>query len=257
MLGAAGIVLALAMTELGWPLWAALALSFAVAGMVGLFNGLLVTKTGLPSFLITLGMLFILRGATIGGTSEATNGATSVSGFEDTIQGDPLTSILAGEVAGIPASVFWWIGLTALVAVVLAWTRVGNWTFAAGGDPVTARKMGVPVARLKVVLFMLAALSAAFVAAIGVLVNGSADVLQGQLKEFQAITAAVIGGSLLSGGYGTVVGTALGALMFGIVSQGLFFTDANAEWFQVFLGALLLAAVLISQLLRRHVEEGT
>lgn len=257
MLGAAGVILALAMTELGWPLWAALALSFGAAIVVGLANGYLVIKTALPSFIVTLAGLFILRGATIGGTHDATGGSTSVSGFADTIADDPLAKVFAGEIAGIPASVFWWIGLTAAAALLLAKTRFGNWIYATGGDSATARKLGVPVARVKVILFVLVALSASFVAAIGVLTNGAADVLQGQLREFQAITAAVIGGTLLTGGYGTVVGTLFGALMFGMVSQGLFFTDANAEWFQAFLGGLLLAAVLVNRLIRHRAEESS
>jgi simple sugar transport system permease protein len=254
MLGAAGIVLALAMTELEWPLWAALALSFSSAAAVGLANGYLVIKTALPSFIVTLAGLFILRGATIGGTAEVTDGATSVSGFSEQVADDPLTKVFAGEIAGIPISVFWWIALTAVAALVLAKTRFGNWVYAAGGDATAARKLGVPVARVKVILFVLTALGASFVAAISVLENNAADVLQGQLREFQAITAAVIGGTLLTGGYGTVVGTAVGALIFGMVSQGLFFTDANAEWFQAFVGGLLLAAVLINRYVRRHVE---
>jgi simple sugar transport system permease protein len=88
-----------------------------------------------------------------------------------------------------------------------------------------------------------------------VLDNGAADVQQGQLKEFQAITAAVIGGTLLTGGFGTAVGTAFGALIFGMVSQGLFFTGVDADWFQAFLGAMLLAAVLVNRYVQRRASE--
>jgi simple sugar transport system permease protein len=88
-----------------------------------------------------------------------------------------------------------------------------------------------------------------------VLGTGSADVLGGELKEFEAITAAVIGGTLLTGGYGSVVGAAVGALIFGMVSQGIFFTGVAADWFQSVLGAMLLGAVLVNQFARRRALE--
>jgi simple sugar transport system permease protein len=255
MLGAAGVIVAYSSTELGWPLWAALLLAAGAAVLVGALNGYLVIRTGLPSFIVTLAALFILRGATIALTRVATDGSTQVGGVDAATAGDPLRGLLAGEVGSVPVSVFWWLALTACATVVLAKTRFGNWIFGVGGDPESARKLGVPVARVKIVLFVLTALSAALVAAIGVLDNGAADVQQGQLKEFQAITAAVIGGTLLTGGFGTAVGTAFGALIFGMVSQGLFFTGVDADWFQAFLGGMLLAAVLVNRYVQRRARE--
>jgi simple sugar transport system permease protein len=255
MLGAAGVMVAYTAAELGWPLWASLLLAAVASGLVGLLNGYLVIRTGLPSFIVTLAGLFILRGATIALTRIVTDGSTQVGGVEAATEGDPLRALLAGEIAGVPVSVAWWLALTVAATVVLAKTRFGNWIFGVGGDAEAARKLGVPVARVKIALFMLTALSAAFVAAIGVLDNGAADVQQGQLKEFQAITAAVIGGTLLTGGYGTAVGTAFGALIFGMVSQGLFFTGVDADWFQAFLGAMLLGAVLVNRYVQRRARE--
>jgi simple sugar transport system permease protein len=254
MLGAAGVLMAYPVVELGWPLWAGIAFAFTGAAVVGLINGLLVIRTGLPSFIVTLAGLFILRGVTIAFTHDVTGGATQVGGVDEATAGSFVRSILAGELFGLPASVFWWLGLTAVATLVLAKTRFGNWVYGAGGDPDAAKKLGVPVARVKVILFVLTALSATLVATIGVLVNGAADVQQGQLKEFQAITASVIGGSLLTGGYGTIVGAAFGALIFGMVSQGIFFTGADADWFQAFLGAMLLSAVLVNRYFTRSAQ---
>jgi simple sugar transport system permease protein len=255
MLGAAGVLMAYPVVELGWPLWAGIAFAFLGAAIVGAINGLLVIRTALPSFIVTLAALFILRGVTIAFTHDVTGGATQVGGVEEATAGSFWHSALAGELFGLPAAVYWWLALTVVATVLLAKTRFGNWIFGAGGDPDAAAKLGVPVARVKVILFVLTAMAATLVAAIGVLVNGAADVQQGQLKEFQAITAAVIGGTLLTGGYGTVVGAAFGALIFGMVSQGIFFTGADADWFQAFLGAMLLSAVLVNRYFRRHAQE--
>ena len=254
MIGAAGVLLALPVTELGWPLWLALIFTFAAAALVGLVNGLLVVRTGMPAFIVTLAALFILRGVTIGVTGVVTD-STQVVGVRDALEGDPLLRLFAGEVAGLPASIFWWLGITAAGAWILAQTRFGNWTLAAGGDAAAARSAGVPVGRVKVVLFCATAASAALVGVLVVLGTGSADVLGGELKEFEAITAAVIGGALLTGGYGSVLGAAVGALIFGMVSQGIFFTGVAADWFQAVLGAMLLGAVLVNQLARKRALE--
>jgi len=163
--------------------------------------------------------------------------------------------IFAGEIADIPVSIFWWVGLAALATWILMRTTFGNWIFGTGGNPVAARNVGVPVNRVKVLLFMATAVSATLLAAITVLDAGSADVLRGELREFQAIIAAVIGGVLLTGGYGSVIGPMFGALIFGMVSQGIFFTGVNTDWFQVFLGAMLLIAVLVNNFIRKKASE--
>jgi simple sugar transport system permease protein len=255
MLGASGVLIGLLVAEAGWPLAVTLPCAVVFAMIVGGINGYLVIKTGLPSFIVTLAALFILRGGTIAGTHAATGGATAVSGIEDATAGDPLKPLFAGHLLGLPASVWWWFALVALGTWVLVKTGFGNWIIGAGGDAESARKLGVPVARVKQILFVATALCATLVATISVLANGAADVQQGQLKEFEAITATVIGGTLLTGGYGTVVGGALGALIFGIVNQGIFFTNIDSDWYQAVLGGLLLAAVLINRWIHRRARE--
>jgi simple sugar transport system permease protein len=253
MVGAGSVLIALPMVEFGWPLWGSLLLTFAVALAVGFLNGYLVVKTGLPSFIVTLGSLFIIRGATIGFTRLIT-GRTQVSGVE--AEGTLLGALFAGEVAGFSVAIFWWLGLGALGTWILLRTTFGNWIFGTGGDKVAARNVGVPVNRVKILLFMATAASATLLAALQVLDAGSADVLRGTLLEFQAIIASVIGGVLLTGGYGSVIGPMFGALIFGMVSQGIFFTGVNTDWFQVFLGAMLLIAVLFNTYVRRKATEG-
>ena len=149
----------------------------------------------------------------------------------------------------------WWIAISALATWVLARTPIGNWIFGVGGDANAARNVGVPVSRVKITLFMCTAASAALLATIQVLDAGSADVLRGTLLELQAIAAAVIGGVLLTGGYGSVIGALFGALIFGMVQQGIFFTGVSTDWFQVFVGVMLLIAVMFNNVIRRRAAE--
>jgi simple sugar transport system permease protein len=159
-------------------------------------------------------------------------------------------------VTGVPVSILWFLAFAVLGTWILLRTRLGNWIFAAGGDANAARNSGVPVDRVKTSLFMLTACAAALVAVLTVLDAGSTDARRGFQKEFEAIIAAVIGGCLLTGGYGSAVGAAFGALLFGTVQQGIFYTGVNTDWFKVFLGAMLLIAVLFNSYIRKKVTGG-
>lgn len=278
MIGAAGVIIAIPAVQWGWPLWSCVLLAFAIACLVGYINGQIVVRSGLPSFIVTLAGLFILRGLTIGFTRWIT-GRTQVSGLKDLAAQDWLAPIFAGEVghtlmvwlanlgligmradgapaiSGIPMSIVWWAILTAAATYILLRTRVGNWIFAAGGDPNAARNVGVPVAAVKIGLFMFTACAATLFACVQVIDAGSADTTRGLLKEFEAIIAAVIGGCLLTGGYGSAIGASFGALIFGTVQMGIFYTGVNTDWFKVFLGVMMLIAVLFNNYIRRKVTE--
>ena len=279
MIGAAGVLVAIPAVELGWPIWLSIFFAFAVALLVGYINGIITVRTGLPSFIVTLAFLFILRGLTIGFTRLIT-GRTQVSGLHDLSEGDWLAPIFNGEVLGfvffwladigmidtlrdgvtprvqgIPMSVVWFLVLGAIATWVLLRTSFGNWIFAVGGDKNSARNVGVPVTRVKVILFMCTAAAATLFAVIQVLDAGSADTNRGLLKEFEAIIAAVIGGCLLTGGYGSAIGAMFGAIIFGVVQQGIFYTGVNTDWFKVFLGVMLLIAVLFNNYIRRRMTE--
>ncbi|MGH3665035.1 MAG: ABC transporter permease [Egibacteraceae bacterium] len=249
MIGASGMIVALATAEYGLPLWLTLILAFGFALAIGALNGFVVVKTKLPSFIVTLASLFILRGLTLGMTRLLT-GRTQIGGVQNAVAGNPLAELFVVRIGGFPVVIVWWLALVALAAWVLRRTRFGNWIVGAGGDPVAARNSGVPVARVKILLFMSTAAAAALVGVITTIQAGSADTLRGELKEFEAIIAAVIGGTLLTGGYGSALGALFGALTFGIVRQGIFFTGANTDWFRVFLGAMLLIAVLANNYIR-------
>ena len=138
---------------------------------------------------------------------------------------------------------------------MLSKTRFGNWVFAVGGDQVAAKNVGVPVRRVKISLFVLTAFCACLFAVLQVFDIGSAAADRGLLKEFEAIIAAVIGGALLTGGYGSVVGACFGALIFGDVQIGITYTNVDSDWFGVFLGVMLLLAVIFNNFIRRRVAE--
>jgi simple sugar transport system permease protein len=252
MVGAAGMIIAISVSEYGLPLLVGVLLAFAVALGVGFLNGYLVIKTGLPSFIVTLGMLFALRGLTIG-FARLLTGRTQI-GLGDSGSG-VMQTLFAGSIGDFSVTIVWWLLLAVLGTYVLQRTVFGNWIFGAGGDANAARNVGVPVSRVKITLFMCTAASAALLATIQVLDAGSADVLRGTLLELQAIAAAVIGGVLLTGGYGSVIGALFGALIFGMVQQGIFFTGVSTDWFQVFVGVMLLLAVVFNNFIRKRASE--
>jgi simple sugar transport system permease protein len=285
MIGFAGMLFAVPCLYWGWPAWLAVLFAFAVASALGALNGWLVVKTGLPSFIVTLAFYFVLRGLSLalsvlmtGKTILSSNGPAVLS---DLVAADPLVHALfqghvltglfnalahAGVIAarddgtalaiGVPKVVVWWFALTAVGAFVLARMRLGNWILAVGGDPNAAKNVGIPVGRVKISLFMLTAASAALFAILQVADAGSAAADRGLQKEFEAIIAAVIGGCLLTGGYGSVLGASLGALIFGVVQIGIGYTSIDNNWYRVFLGGMLLVAVLFNNYVRRRVALG-
>src|SRR5918994_2631037 len=212
MVGAAGMIIAVSVSEYGLPLLVGVLLAFAVALVVGFLNGYLVIKTGLPSFIVTLGMLFALRGLTIG-FARLLTGRTQI-GLSDSGSG-VMQTLFAGSIGDFPVSIIWWFVLAALGTYVLQRTVFGNWIFGAGGDANAARNVGVPVSRVKITLFMCTAASAALLATIQVLDAASADVLRGTLLELQAIAAAVIGGAVQAAGYGVRHGERLAGALLG------------------------------------------
>jgi simple sugar transport system permease protein len=282
MIGFAGMMLAIPCLYWGWPVWLAVTFAFLVAMALGCLNGWLVVRTGLPSFIVTLAFYFMLRGLSLA-VSVLMTDKTIVSSngdavLRDLISADPVVQLLfhgyvmtglfdslahLGWLAarddghalagGIPKVMVWWAALTAAGAFVLARTRAGNWILAIGGDRVAANNVGIPVGKVRLALFVVTAFCAALFAVLQVADAGSAAADRGLQKEFEAIIAAVIGGCLLTGGYGSVVGASLGALIFGVVQIGIGYTSIDSNWYRVFLGGMLLAAVMFNNFILRRV----
>jgi simple sugar transport system permease protein len=255
IIGAAGMTIMLLTRHADLPLWPAIGLALLLSLTVGLANGLLVVRTGLPSFIVTLGTLFVFRGLTIA-VSRALTRRTQIGGLDEVPGYESARLLFASDLAGsFRVSILWWVGLAAAATWVLLRTRWGNWIYAVGGSADSARRLGVPVARVRIALFLTTAAAGWLVAVTQVVRFTGADALRGEQQEFRAIIAAVIGGTLLSGGYGSAVGAVLGALIFGMVQQGIVITGVDADWFQVFLGVMLVLAVLVNNYVRRRVAE--
>jgi simple sugar transport system permease protein len=135
---------------------------------------------------------------------------------------------------------------------VLLRTRQGNWIFGVGGDANAARNVGVPVTRVRIALFMTTAFAGFLAALVQAVQFNGADSLRGTQQEFEAIIAVVVGGTLLTGGYGSVVGAVLGAIIFAMVKQGIVITGVDGDWFRVFLGGVLVLAVIFNNFIRQR-----
>ena len=256
MTGTSGLLMGILATEVGMSIWLAILLTFVFAAGVGFLNGYMVIRTGLPSFIITLATFFVLRGVNLGGTKAITD-TVRVGGLRDASGFDSAQRIFASdfwEPHNYRISVIWWIVITALATWVLSRTRVGNWIFGVGGDKVAARNVGVPVNKVKVGLFMMTSMAAALVGIMVALRLGSVQAGQGIGEEFNYIIAAVAGGCLLTGGFGSAIGAAMGALIIGMTFIGIQFSGWNTDWRFLFLGVILLAAVLVNTYVRHRAE---
>lgn len=228
------------------PIIVGIAAALGLGLAVGFMNGLLVIKTRVPPFVVTLATLFAVAGLTLG-LSVILTGSTSVA-----LKSAPATKMVLGSYIGgkFQVTIFWWLAAALLAVYFLHYSRYGNWIFALGGDSDGARNSGIPTDRLTILLFMSSGLSAAFVGMSQAILYNSAQVSAGQSFIFNSIIAVVIGGVLLTGGYGSVVGIVLGTLTFAIVSQGIFYTGFDANWASLIIGVLLLAAVLMNNTFR-------
>ncbi|MBO2455494.1 ABC transporter permease [Actinomadura barringtoniae] len=258
MVPSVALICALISYQLTLNLWIGIAISLVVTLAFGFLNGLLYVKTGLPSFIITLATFFMLAGANLGVTKAvtgnvATDSVRDMDGFESARKVFASDVDIAG--VNVNITVFWWIALVAVATWILLRTRTGNWIFAVGGAAPSARAVGVPVARTKIGLFMGVAFCAWISGMHLVFAFATVQSGEGVGNEFFYIICAVIGGCLLTGGYGSAIGAAIGAFIFGMVNKGIVYAEWNPDWFKFFLGAMLLIATVVNLIVRRRVEQ--
>jgi simple sugar transport system permease protein len=256
MVGSSGLLCGVLTTEYGLSMWPAIALTFAFAACVGLINGWLVMLTGLPSFIVTLAMLFSLKGVNLGLT-KAITGTVRVAGVDDVDGFDSAAKIFSSTFWNpydYYVAVVWWLGITLVATVVLTKTRFGNWIFAVGGDANAARNTGVPVRRTKITLFMCTSMAAALLGIINLTRQSSMQAGQGVGQEFTFIIAATVGGCLLTGGFGSPIGASIGASIIGMAFIGIAFAGWNTDWQNLFLGVILFAAVLVNTFISKRAQ---
>lgn len=238
-------------------MWIGVAVSLVVALGIGLVNGYLVVRTGIPSFLVTLGTFFMLRGLNLALTRQitgnvGTNDVSNIQGFSSAQKVFSSTFTIAG--VSIRITLLWWILFIVVATWVLLRTHLGNWIFAVGGSAPSSRAVGVPVNKVKIGLFVVVGFLAWFT---GMHILFAFNTVQSGIgvgNEFIYIVAAVVGGCLLTGGYGSVIGAGIGAFIFGMANQGIVYAGWNPDWFFFFLGALLLGAILLNSWVRKRAE---
>ncbi|MDX6330027.1 MAG: simple sugar transport system permease protein [Streptomycetaceae bacterium] len=241
--------------QLTTNVWVGVIVALIVSLAVGALNGYMLVKTGLPSFLITLASFLMLQGLNLAITklltgNVATNDISNMEGFNQA------KKVFASEIdfggVSLKITVLWWVVFAALATWVLLRTKFGNWIYAVGGHSESARAVGVPVKFTKIILFMTVGFGAWFVGMHLLFSFNTVQSGEGVGNEFLYIIAAVIGGCLLTGGYGSAIGSVIGAFIFGMVTQGIVYANWNPDWFKFFLGVMLLVATLVNLWVRRQ-----
>jgi simple sugar transport system permease protein len=256
MIGSSGLLLGYLATHAHMSIWPAMAIVLLFGLAIGFVNGLTVVKTKLPSFIVTLATFFVLQGVNAAGTLKLT-GQTAIQNIDSASGFNSARRFFATDLThyGFKVKVLWWIGLTLVGAWLLAKTRFGNWIYSAGGEPTAARNVGVPVARTKIALFMMTSGVAALMGIIEALELRSMQAKEGIGLEFIFIICAVVGGCLLTGGFGSVIGTFFGAAMLGMVQLGIIDAQWDSNWTYTFQGAILFAAVLLNTFVRTRAQK--
>jgi len=255
---ASSLLTALLIGHGGWSTWPALVVSLLAALVIGVINGVLVVNTGLPSFLVTLATFLVLQGSALAGF-EAIAGSSQLSGL-DQAPGWGAAAAIFGSSATLGdghyrVSLLWWVGATTLATWALFRTRFGNAVFASGGARTAARELGVPVRRTTITLFCLTAAAGWLIGTLSLFRLESVLVRTTSLETgIDFVVVAVIGGSLLTGGYGSAVGAAVGALLYGAARQGILLAGWDPRWFQALLGVLLLVALMANGVVRRRLK---
>ncbi len=232
----------------------AFALALITAGLIGLVNGMLVTRLKIPSFLVTLGMLLVVRGTALFVTDGFPQRTWNAEGqwLAETLVGDFYIGPLR-----IYMSLFWFIAAAIALHYVLTRTKAGNWIQASGGNASAALARGVKVNRTKVALFMLTSLMAAFAGIISSIRTSAANPNSGTGYELEVIAMVVIGGTALMGGRGTIVGTVLGIFILRVMRNGIVLIGVPGLAYNIFIGAIILGMMALHSWLERRHHAGT
>jgi len=227
----------------GIPLLISLLLALLAAAGIGFLNGYITVHFQIPSFITTLGALMLWRGVLL-----AITGGFPVRYREASTVLEVLNGNLWGE---FRTSAIWFFAIILLLNFILLRTQYGNATYATGGNKDAARTLGISVNRVKIINFIICSVLAGFAGCIQFARFCSVDPVRGQGMELEAIAAVVVGGTLMTGGYGNLVGTLLGVLLVGMLRSGLIMAGAPAYWYQAFVGLILIIAVILNTYIKR------
>lgn len=247
---ASSLAVALISNHFGLPIVVGIAGGLAVGLLVGFVNGVLVTRTSIPSLIVTIGTMFGTMGLALGLTVWI-KGSTGVF-----LVADPVTKLIFGEALGgmFRVGIFWWLAIATLFYYLLHVSPWGNGVFAMGGDRESARNAGIPTDRLTIQLYMLSGLASAFVGVLQIIANSNAQVAAGGTFIFNSIMCVAIGGVALTGGAGSVIGVVLGTIVFSVVTQGVFYSGLDTNLVSIVIGAMFLLAVLTNDSFRAFVQ---
>lgn len=228
-------------------------IAIAVAVVIGFINGWFVTRLKIPSFLVTLGMLLVVRGSALYITSGFPQRTwTAESPLMNLIVG----SFRVGDIR-VHTSVLWFVFFAAILGYVLMMSRAGNWIQAAGGNAVSARARGVRVERTKVLLFILSSVMAAYAGVTSSIRVAAANPNSGTGYELEVIAMVVIGGTALTGGRGTIIGTVIGVLILRMMRNGIVMIGVPGLAYNIFIGAIILGMMALHSWLERRHHAGT
>jgi simple sugar transport system permease protein len=229
----------------GWPFWIAVLAGLSLCALIGFLNGWITIRYDIPSFITTLGMLFMARSLTV----------VISGGFPPRIKPGEVPSWLfvgfVDEGGLVRASVLWFLGIAILISLLLSRTNFGNWVRATGGFPPAAAAMGISTGKVKIACFMICSVLAGFAGMIQSLRLNSFLPSIGEGMELQAVASAVIGGTSLFGGVGSVLGGVIGATLIRVIDNGMVLSQIDANWFKFAIGALTIFAVVGNAWLRR------
>jgi simple sugar transport system permease protein len=228
-------------------------IAMGIAALIGFINGWLVTRLKIPSFLVTLGMLLVVRGTALyitDGFPQRTWTANST-----------LTNLIVGEFSvgalRIHASLFWFILFAVILGYVLTQSKAGNWIQAAGGNPEAARARGVRVTQTKILLFILTAVISAYAGVTSSIRVSAANPNSGTGYELEVIAMVVIGGTALTGGRGTIIGTVIGVLILRTMRNGIVLVGVPGLAYNIFIGSIILGMMALHSWLERRHHAGT
>jgi len=241
----------------GLNVWVGIVVALLVSMLIGFINGIILIKTKLPSFIVTLASFLMLTGLNLGltraiGGSVSSPSIANMEGFQSA-KAVFASSVNIGGIE-VKVTVFIWLAMVLIASWILLRTKVGNWIFAIGGDEKAARAVGVPVVRTKVGLFMAVGFCGWVLGMHNLFAFDSVQSGEGIGNEFLYIIAAVIGGCLLTGGYGSAIGGAIGAFIFGMANKGIVYAEWNPDWFKFFLGLMLLLATVVNIVVKKRAE---